>query len=77
MKKNGKKQFRRILSWVLAICVVALLAMMPMLASESAAAGQQAVLRSAQAERRDIDTKIIGGVNSPARLPSRWSSRRR
>lgn len=61
MKKNGKKQFRRILSWVLAICVVALLAMMPMLASESAAAGQQAVLRSAQAERRDIDTKIIGG----------------
>lgn len=61
MKKNGKKQFRRILSWMLAICVVALLAILPMLASESAAAGQQAVLRSAQAERRDIDTKIIGG----------------
>ncbi len=46
---------------MLAICVVALLALLPMLASESAAAGQQAVLRSAQAERRDIDTKIIGG----------------
>lgn len=46
---------------MLAICVVALLAILPMLASESAAAGQQAVLRSAQAERRDIDTKIIGG----------------
>ena len=46
---------------MLAICVLALLAMLPMLASGSGAAGQQAVLRSAQAERRDIDTKIIGG----------------
>ena len=61
MKKNGKKQFRRVLSWVLAACVVALLAIMPMLASGTGAAGQQAVLRSAQAERRDIDTRVIGG----------------
>lgn len=61
MKKNGKKQFRRVLSWVLTACVVALLAMMPMLASGNGTAGQQAVLRSAQAERRDIDTRVIGG----------------
>lgn len=61
MKRNHKKQARRAVAWALAACLVAGLAVMPMLAARQESAGEQAAIRSAQPEYRDIDTRLVGG----------------
>ena len=61
MKRNHKKQARRAVAWALAACLVAGLAVMPMLAARQETAGEQATIRSAQPEYRDIDTRLVGG----------------
>lgn len=61
MKRNHKKQARRAVAWALAACLVAGLAVMPMLAARQETAGEQAAIRSAQPEYRDIDTRLVGG----------------
>ena len=61
MKRNHKKRARRAVAWALAACLVAGLAVMPMLAARQETAGEQAAIRSAQPEYRDIDTRLVGG----------------
>ena len=60
-KKSNKKQGRRILFWLLAAAVVAALAAMPMLASRQEESGQEAAIRSDTAQKRSMETKIVGG----------------
>ena len=62
MDKARKKQRKRYLLWALAAVVVLLLAVMPMLASNSGEADSYvASILSAQAESRDVDSQVIGG----------------
>lgn len=61
MKRNHKKRARCAVAWALAACLVAGLAVMPMLAARQETAGEQAAIRSAQPEYRDIDTRLVGG----------------
>ena len=61
VKRNHKKRARRAVAWALAACLVAGLAVMPMLAARQETAGEQAAIRSAQPEYRDIDTRLVGG----------------
>lgn len=60
-KRKDKKQGRRVISWLLAAAVVAGLAVMPMLAGENGQDSQRSVIRSAAAERRTLEDKIMGG----------------
>lgn len=62
MEKQQKKRIRRYISWALIVVVVALLAFLPMIASNrETASGPQASILSVQAERRDISAQILGG----------------
>lgn len=62
MDKNRKKQGRKYIAWGCGAVVVLLLAVMPMIASaKESAEGPEASILSADVERRDIDTQIIGG----------------
>ncbi|MBQ8833528.1 MAG: HlyD family efflux transporter periplasmic adaptor subunit [Oscillospiraceae bacterium] len=62
MDKTHKKQRKRYLLWALAAVLVLILAVMPMLASGADTSdGPVASLLSTQAERRNIDSQIIGG----------------
>lgn len=60
--KQHKKQTRKVIRWVALALVVALLAVMPLIASRSAKAdGPQASILTAKAEIRDITAQLIGG----------------
>ena len=62
MDKQKKKQIRKYISWVLIVCIVALLACLPMIAgNEEAASGPQASILTAKAERRDITASVLTG----------------
>ena len=61
VKRERAKKVRRVIAGVLTACLVAALALMPMLAARQETAGIQAAVRSAQPEYRDIDTRLIGG----------------
>lgn len=61
MKRERAKKVRRVIAGVLTACLVAALALMPMLAARQETAGIQAAVRSAQPEYRDIDTRLVGG----------------
>lgn len=62
MEKQQKKQLKRYIFWICLALSVLLLAVMPLLASQSAEAdGPQASILTATAENRDITTQIIGG----------------
>lgn len=61
MKRERAKKIRRVIAGILTACLVAALALMPMLAARQETAGEQAAVRSAQPEYRDIDTRLVGG----------------
>ena len=61
VKRERAKKVRRVIAGVLTACLVAALALMPMLAARQETAGIQAAVRSAQPEYRDIDTRLVGG----------------
>ena len=61
MKRERAKNIKRVIAGVLTACLVAALALMPMLAARQETAGIQAAVRSAQPEYRDIDTRLVGG----------------
>lgn len=62
MDKNRKKQVKRYIAWGIAVVLVVLLAVLPLVAAREAEAdGPQASILTAQAERRDITRKIVGG----------------
>lgn len=62
MEKQKKKQINKVVSWVLILSLVALLAAMPMMASnEAPETGPQASILSATAEKRDISAVLLGG----------------
>ena len=62
MDKKKAKRIRRYVSWVLLVCVVALLAVLPMLAAkEETTDGPQASILSDTAALRDISTGAMGG----------------
>lgn len=60
-KRNNKKQGRRVISWLLAAAVVAALAAMPMLASQQEESKQTVSILSSSAQKRSMETKIVGG----------------
>lgn len=60
-KRNNKKQGRRVISWLLAAAVVAALAAMPMLASQQEEREQTVSILSSSAQKRSMETKIVGG----------------
>lgn len=60
-KRNNKKQGRRVISWLLAAAVVAALAAMPMLASQQEESEQTVSILSSSAQKRSMETKIVGG----------------
>lgn len=60
-KRKNKKQGKRVISWLLAAAVVAALAAMPMLASQQEESGQKASILSDSAQKRSMETKIVGG----------------
>lgn len=61
MKRERAKKIRRVIAGILTACLVAALALMPMLAARQETAGEQAAVRSAQPEYRDINTRLVGG----------------
>lgn len=61
MKRERAKNVKRVIAGILTACLVAALALMPMLAARQETAGIQAAVRSAQPEYRDIDTRLVGG----------------
>ena len=62
MEKQQKKRIKKYVSWVLILCIVALLAALPMIAAnEEVAEGPQASILSASAELRDISVAVFGG----------------
>lgn len=62
MEKQQKKQLKRYIFWICLVLVVLLLAVMPLLASQSAESdGPQASILTATVQQRDITTQIIGG----------------
>ena len=62
MDKNRRKQRKKYIAWGCAGIFVFLLAVMPILAAGAEGSdGPEASILSATAERRDIDTQIIGG----------------
>ena len=64
MEKQKKSQIKKIISWVLIVCIVALLAFLPMIAAnEEQASGPQASILKTKAELRNISTVVLGGGN--------------
>lgn len=62
MEKQQKKQVKKYISWALLVCIVALLAFLPTIASqEDPEDGPQASILTATAEKRDISTAVLGG----------------
>ena len=62
MEKQKKKQIKKIISWVLILCLVAVLAALPMIAAnEEPESGPQASILSTTVENRDIATAVLGG----------------
>ena len=62
MEKQQKKQVKRYISWGLLVVLVAVLAVMPLIASSSEESdGPQASILSGTVEQRDISTQLIGG----------------
>lgn len=70
MEKQRKKQVKRTISWGLVVVLVALLAVMPLLASRNEATdGPLASILSGTAQRSSIDTRLIGGGTLAAEAP--------
>ena len=67
MDKQMKKRIQKYITWILLVSMVALLAAMPLLASQKQEAeGPQASILSGNVERKDIETCLVGGgVLSP------------
>ena len=64
MEKQKKSQIKKIISWVLIVCIVALLAFLPIIAAnEEQASGPQASILKTKAELRNISTVVLGGGN--------------
>ena len=64
MEKQKKNQIKKIISWVLIVCIVALLAALPMIANnDDLASGPQTSVLTVKAEFRDIATAVLGGGN--------------
>ena len=62
MDKMKKKRIKKYTAWICIVLLVALLALMPLLArSERAADGPQASILTGSAERKDIQSLLIGG----------------
>ena len=62
MDKQRKKQLKKYITWGILALLVLLLAVMPLIASETAPAeGPQASILTATAESRTIETQLIGG----------------
>jgi len=62
MDKQRKKQIKRYISWALTALLVAVLAVMPLIAGNSAAEeGPQASILSTRVQKRSIQTRLIGG----------------
>ena len=62
MEKQKKNQIKKVISWVLILCLVAVLAALPMIAAnEEPESGPQASILSTSVEKRDIATAVLGG----------------
>lgn len=62
MDKQRKKQIKRYITWALIAVLVAVLAVLPLIASSTAAEdGPQASILSTQVQKRSIQTQLIGG----------------
>ena len=62
MDKQRKKQIKRYITWALLALLVAVLAVLPLIASSNAAEdGPQASILSIQPQKRAIETRLIGG----------------
>lgn len=62
MDKQQNKQFKKVVAWVCIAALVALLAVMPLLAApQQEQDGPQASILTAEAERRQIETVLLGG----------------
>ena len=70
MEKHKKSQIKKIVSWVLILSLVAVLAALPLIASnEEPASGPQASILSATVVNRDISTAVLGGGALTAENP--------
>lgn len=62
MENNKKKRIKKYIAWACAVVLVAFLAVMPLLAgTEEDVSGPQASILSGSAEKRNIDSVLLGG----------------